>query len=125
MVSNVITLGAQMSEHVVDVLAPNAVDDAGFAPVPIEHFTDLFDLVRSPPDFVDKVRPVERADQHLGIIETELLGDIVTDLLRGRGGISANSDVGEDLFQRPQLAIFRAKVVTPHAHAMCLVNRDE
>ena len=49
--------------------------------VPVEHVADLPDHAVAPPDPVDQVRPIERADQELRIVEPKLPGDV----LRGPG----------------------------------------
>jgi hypothetical protein len=67
----------------------------------------------------------ERADQYGGILQMQLLDDIKTHLLGGRGGVGADGRLREGLAQRAKLAVLRPEVVPPHADAVGLVDRDE
>ena len=91
----------------------------------VKHGTNLLEPVGSPLDFVNEIRPIERADEHFWILKMKLFGNIVTDLLGRRGGISTDSDIGKNLLQNAKLAIFRPKVVPPYTDAMGFIDGNK
>ncbi len=109
----------------VHVFARDAVDDARFAPVPLQHFADLPQAVVPPLHFVDQVGPIERADQDFRIAQLQLFRDIPPHGVRCGGGIGVDADVGESLLQHAQPAVLRAEIVSPRADAMRLVDRHQ
>ena len=94
-----VSFGKQLGTHLFHVRAADAIDNAGFVLMAIEDVGDLFEEIDPWFDLVYEVGPVEGADEHVGIFEVELIGDILANLLRGGGGISVHRDTREGFFE--------------------------
>ena len=108
----------------VDVAAAHAVDDPRFPFVPVEQFKRLLVLIVARHDVVHQVRPVEIADEHFGRCEPQLRDDVGPHLFGRRRREGVQRGLRKDLFQFAQLAIFGAKIVSPMADAMGLVDGE-
>ena len=91
----------------------------------VDDFLQLPQQLAAPPHAVDQVRPIERADQHLGIMQPELADDVVADVRRGGRGVRVQRDVGEAVLQDTQAPVLRPEVMAPFADAVGLVDGDE
>ena len=109
----------------IHFLARRAIDDAGLAAVPLEHVEDLRLHLRAREHAIHQVRPIERADQLLGVAQAELRDDVAPHA-RGRGrGVGVQADRRPALAQPRELAILGTEVVAPLADAVRLVDGDE
>ena len=114
----------QRRRYLVDVLTANAVEDAGFAFVPVEHFLNLGHEIETRQNSIIEIRPVEIADEYGRVPEPELLANVVPNLLGGRGRVGVERGSRELLAQAFQLAIFGAKIVAPVADAVGFVDGE-
>src|SRR5262249_1320819 len=128
--ARVIRAGAIAQVHesfasLVHVFAGDAVDNAGLPAMPVEHFADLRQPVRAALNAVDQVRPIDRADEYLGIAQSQLLHDIAPHSVRCRGGVGVDTYARQQFSQTAQLTILRAKIVPPDTDAVGLVDGDQ
>jgi hypothetical protein len=103
---------AGAGEHVGDglgVLAAEAVDDDGLAPVSAHDLEYLGVPVGAGHDAVDEVGPVEGADEHVGLTQAELLDDVAPDALGGGGGEGVDRGVGEAFAEDGEAAVLGRK----------------
>ncbi len=110
--------------QVIHITAADAVNDPGLTVVPFEHFEDLLHLLAPRQHAVGQVGPVEVADEHRRRAQAELVDDVLAHALRGRGRIRMNGCVGKQGTQLVELAIFRAKIMSPVADAVGLINGE-
>ena len=120
-----VALGDERPGHGVDFLARQAVDDAGLPRARLQHGIDLRVELRALPHPVDQVGPIEVADQHEGIAESELFDDVVAHAWRGRGRECVDGDIGKRGAQGAQQAVLGPEVVAPVADAVRFVDGDE
>ena len=123
-----VALTAQLGGQGVHVLARDAVDDAGFARMAVEHGAQLVEGAFAPLsllDPVEQVRPVEGADQDFGRFEMHLAHDVVAHALGRRCRVTVNGHAGQRLLEDPHFAVLGAEIVAPHADAVHFVDGDE
>src|SRR5215471_4182282 len=88
-----------------------------------ENIHDLFDQFAAARNHsVSQVRSVEVADQHLRVVQLELLDNVTTHSLGGSRRVRVNGGRRKHIPQAHELAIFRSKVVSPMTDAMRLVD---
>ena len=119
-------VGRQPFRGLVDVVARQAVDDAGFARV---FFADKFQQRAARVSFlvnrVGDVRAVQAGGVLFRVAKRQALGDVAAGrLVRGRGQRDARH-IGETLGENGKLNVFRAEVMPPARHAVRLVYREQ
>jgi len=75
-------------------------------------------------DAQEQVGAVEVTDQRDGVLQHQHLGDLLTHTNRGGGGEGVDRNVGEHHPQLIEFGVGRPEVVTPHAHAVGLVDHE-
>ena len=119
------TQPVEPARHVLDLPARHAVDDAGLTCMPFQHAADLILEPGAGQHPVHEIRPVERADQHLGIAQRQLGGDVVAHLPGRGGGEGVDGDLGQVVAETGQPPELRTELVTPLTDAVSLVDRHE
>jgi hypothetical protein len=109
----------------VDLFSGCAVDDARLAAVAGQRILQLALERRPGENAVHEVRSVERTDQFVRPIQSQLHGDVPPHARRGRGGECVDADTGQPIAESSELPVLRAEVVTPLADAMRFVYGDE
>ncbi len=117
-------LRTQRGCQVVNVPSADAVDDACFLAVTVEDLEDLPIQVHPRQDAIGQVGAVEVANEDLGILEAKLVDDVPLHPLGGRGRVGMDRCLGEEFFEKLELAIFRAKIMAPVADAVGLVDGE-
>ncbi len=115
----------ECGRQLFDLAAPDAVHDAGLVAMALDGGDDLAQAVGPRPHAIDEVRPIERADEDLGVPQAQLGDDVAAYLRRRRRRVGVDGDLVERLPQRAELPVLRAKVVAPLADAVRLVHREE
>ena len=72
-----------------------------------------------------QVRPIERTDQHLRVLQPQLGDDVAPDAFGRRRGERVQRDIGKIVPQASELPILRPKIVAPLADAVGFIDRDE
>src|SRR5262245_58820375 len=90
-----------------------------------EDVLELFVQIAAPQDAVDQVRAIERSDENQRGRKAQLARDVAPHPLGGCGGERVERRVDKLVAQAPELAVFRAEIVSPLADAMRLVDGDE
>ena len=88
---------AERFGEIIDLALRDAVDDPRFAGVRVDHLPDLLEDVALPHDAIDEVRPIERTDKLLGLLQPQLFDDVVSHRLRGGGRVGVDADFGKPL----------------------------
>ena len=90
--------------------------------VTVERLGHLFEQVDAGEDAVGQVRPVEDAHQDGRVAQVQLGDDVIADARRRRCCVRVERHAGDDRPQLGQPPILRAKVMTPLADAVSLIN---
>ena len=117
-------VGLEKLGHRFGVVAADAINDRRLIAVALQYFQHLTAGVDARYNAIDQVGPVESADQQFGIMQLQLLGDVVAHSLRCGGGVGVKTGFGKMLFEFRQTAILRAKIMAPMADAMGLVDGE-
>ena len=96
-----------------DGFSGGGVDDAGLSWVGLQKGDELGFAVLAFGDSDGEVFAIEAADGFVGILELELVDDVVLYELGGGGGEGGDWGVGEMVSEDGELAIFGAKGVSP------------
>ena len=118
------SLGSQPGGQILSLPPRETVDDRRLAPMAAKDFERLPDAIGAGDDTINQIGPIERADEHLGVAEVQLGGDILADPRRGRRREGMKARRGKPLPQHGQLAVFRTEVVAPMADAVGLVDGE-
>ncbi|MNZ90218.1 hypothetical protein D3C78_1091730 [compost metagenome] len=120
-----ITLVAEELGDFLDLLARQAVDDAGIATAFGEEAEQLLARLLLGHDAVEDVRPVEAGKELLGVLQVQALDHLLAGAHVRRGGQGDARDMREVLGELAQLQVFRTEVVAPLGHAVRLVDGEQ
>jgi hypothetical protein len=109
----------------VDLLARQAVDDAGVATALGEEGQQLLARLLLGHDAVEDVRPVEARQEALGALQVQALDDFLAGAHVGGGGQGDARHMGEQLGQLAQLQVFGAEIVAPLRYAVGFVDGEQ
>ena len=115
----------QRRAQLVDLGAPDAVDDTGLPAVAVDGGEHLAQPVGARLDAVDQVRPIDAPDEHERLPQPQLADDVGAHLRGRRRRVGVNGGLREQLLQDTKLAVFRPEVVPPLADAVGLIDREE
>ncbi|MNN26100.1 hypothetical protein D3C81_1395980 [compost metagenome] len=120
-----ITLVAEELGDFLDLLARQAVDDAGVATAFGEEAEQLLARLLLGHDAVEDVRPVEARQETLGILQVQARDDFFAGTHVRRGGQGNTWHLREQLGQLPQLQVLGTEVVTPLRYTVGFVDREQ
>src|SRR5260370_286453 len=86
--------------------------------MPIENLLYLFHQIIPRINVISQVGSIEIADEHFGILQTELLDDVLLDSLGGRGCVGMNRGSWKQSLELSELPIFGTEVMAPMADAL-------
>ena len=115
---------ASAAGDLVDVLARDAVDDAGLAAVRGQHCFELLLARQARPDAIDQVRAIEVADQHQRVAQPELPHDVLAHPLVAVAVKACIEACGQAARSAAELPVLRPEIVAPVADAVRLVDGD-
>src|SRR5690606_30757225 len=108
--------------RVLDLLARQAVDDAGIAALALEELLQLLTRTVLGHDAVEDIRPIEAGDETTRLLQSQPLGDFFPGALI-RGGRERHARYAREQFlQLTHLQVFRTEVVPPLGYAVRLVD---
>ncbi|VVO45103.1 hypothetical protein PS710_06569 [Pseudomonas fluorescens] len=118
-------LFAEEHRDFVDLLARQAIDDAGIAAPFGQEREQLLARLLLGHDTVENVRAVEAREETLGVLQMQAIDDFFPGALVGGRGQGDARDMGEQLRQLAQLQVFAAEVVAPLGHAMRFIDSEQ
>ena len=119
------TIDNQHIGQFLNLLAAEAVDNAGLAGILFYILDDILLRLHLVPYLIIEIRPVERGLEYLRVLNAEILDNVTLDLRGGRcseGDYRRPADFVNDW---PDAPVFRSEIVPPVGNAMRLVNGVE
>ena len=86
--------------EVVDLAAPDAIDDARLVAMAVDRGEHLLQAIRPGLHAIDEVRAIEVTDEHQRVRKAQLRDDVVTHGRRGRRGVRVHRHAGEALLEQ-------------------------
>ena len=115
---------AKLLGKLLGAAARGAIDDPALAAMGVEPLDELARRIGLRPHRQEEVRPVERADEHVGAPHEQLAGDLAPRRRVGRRRHRDRLEGAQRLDHLAQAQIFGAEVVPPLRHAMGFVDGE-
>ena len=117
-------LGEPLSQTLGGIPA-RAVNDAALAVVPLGYVQNLVQRLAASDHPVDEVAAIETGDETTRIAKLQLRDDVLPHAIGRSGSQRHHRCLGKTAAQCGDLPVLRAKVMTPLADAVSLVNGDQ
>jgi hypothetical protein len=114
----------ELRGELIDVLAPQAIHDAGLVRMAPDHRERLRRQVAARMEAVRQVRAVAASDDEHRIAQPELLDDVRAHGRRGGRGVRLDRELGVLAPHEPDLAVLGPEVVAPVADAVRFVDDE-